>query len=142
MSFERIFPFTMKWEGWSKETNDPSDPGGLTKFGLSKKANPDLDIANLTLQDAMEVYKKRYWTPIAEGLDDALDMVCFDTAVNCGVGTVKRWLREGIDYRDILEDRRDHYAYLIIKNPKLEKFSKGWLNRVADLEKFILTKGV
>ncbi len=137
MSFERIFAFTMKWEGWNKATDDPDDPGGFTKFGLSKKANPDLDIASLTLDKAMEIYRDRYWTPIADGIDDNLDMACFDTAVNCGVGRVKGWLMDCLDYKDVIRHRRIHYGNIISKNPKLAKYEKGWLNRVAALEDFI-----
>ena len=34
--------------------NDPRDPGGETAFGLSKRANPDLDMARLTLDAAVQ----------------------------------------------------------------------------------------
>lgn len=40
---------------------NPKDPGGETKFGLAKKYNPDLDIKNLTLDQAKNIYKERYW---------------------------------------------------------------------------------
>jgi murein DD-endopeptidase MepM/ murein hydrolase activator NlpD len=43
--------------------NHPKDPGGLTKFGVSKRANPDVDIAKLDLAGARAIYKKRYWEP-------------------------------------------------------------------------------
>ena len=41
--------------------NDPNDSGGQTKYGISKKAYPDLDIPNLTIAQAMEIYRKDYW---------------------------------------------------------------------------------
>ena len=43
-----VFPlalqFALKWEGGDKYTNDPIDPGGETKYGISKRAYPDIDI--------------------------------------------------------------------------------------------------
>jgi lysozyme family protein len=137
MSFAKIFDFTMAWEGWSAVTNDPDDPGGLTKYGLSKRANPDLDIVNLTLEDAKRIYKARYWTPIAKGTDDDIDMAAFDSAVNCGVGTVKKWLPYCSTVDDVLKKRMTRYRYLIKANPALAKYSKGWTNRVNALRKFL-----
>jgi lysozyme family protein len=48
-------------EGGGKLVNDPHDAGGLTKYGFSKRANPDLDIANLTLGLAIERARTKYW---------------------------------------------------------------------------------
>jgi lysozyme family protein len=138
MSFSKIFPFTMAWEGWSEKTNDPDDPGGLTKYGLSKKANPDLDIANLTLGEAEAIYKKRYWEPVAKYEDDALDMAAFDSCVNCGVPTVKLWLPQCNSFDDLLNKRMERYRYLIRIRPALAKYSKGWTNRVDALRKFLV----
>ena len=41
--------------------HDSRDPGGETKFGISKRAHPDLDIANLTRDQAGAVYRRDYW---------------------------------------------------------------------------------
>jgi len=38
--------------------NHPDDPGGETNFGISKKEFPNLDIKNLTRDDAKEIYKR------------------------------------------------------------------------------------
>jgi lysozyme family protein len=32
--------------------NDPLDPGGMTKYGISKRFNPDVDVENLTIEQA------------------------------------------------------------------------------------------
>jgi lysozyme family protein len=137
MPFDKIFQFTMKWEGWDKITDDPDDPGGLTKFGLSTKANPGLDIANLTLEDAECIYKNRYWFPVARFENDLLDMAAFDSAVNCGVQRVKTWLLRCSTYSDMLDRRLEHYEDIIARNPKLAKYRKGWKNRVVALRKFL-----
>ncbi|PKN67172.1 MAG: peptidoglycan-binding protein [Deltaproteobacteria bacterium HGW-Deltaproteobacteria-15] len=41
--------------------NDPDDPGGETKFGISKRAYPNIDIANLTKEDAVGIYYRDWW---------------------------------------------------------------------------------
>lgn len=81
-------------EGGAKVTNDPADPGGLTKYGISKRANPDLDIANLTEAQAGAIYRERYWTPCRCGeMPWPVALVVFDCAVNMGVGRAARLLQ-------------------------------------------------
>jgi lysozyme family protein len=135
--FNRIFSFTIKWEGGSKYTNDPDDPGGGTKYGISQKNNPYVDVKTLTEEEAKEIYKTKYWNPVTKGEDDNLDMACFDTAVNCGVGRVKNWLQDAKEWQDILAMRRLHYEAIITKNPVLAKYANGWENRVKALENFL-----
>lgn len=50
---------TLKFEGIL--SNDKYDAGGLTKFGISKRAYPKLDIVNLTVEDAKKIYERDYW---------------------------------------------------------------------------------
>lgn len=57
------FDFAMKLEGGGKLHTVEGDPGGTTKWGISQRANPDVDIAALTREDAMEIYDRRYWAP-------------------------------------------------------------------------------
>jgi lysozyme family protein len=70
-------------------SNDAFDSGGLTKYGISHASYPDLDIANLSLQDAIDIYHRDYWNSMR--LDACGDQVLanelFDMAVNSGVGT-------------------------------------------------------
>lgn len=66
--------------------NDPRDPGGETKYGISKKAFPDLDIASLTVTQAKEIYRKQYWNAVqADELPPGVGLMVFDLAVNAGV---------------------------------------------------------
>ena len=39
----------------------PGDPGGETNYGISKRSYPDVDIAQLTLDDAKTIYRRDYW---------------------------------------------------------------------------------
>ena len=41
--------------------SDPDDRGGMTKFGISQRAHPELDIPNLTKEEAKQVYFEDYW---------------------------------------------------------------------------------
>jgi lysozyme family protein len=42
-------------------SNDPSDRGGETKYGISKTSYPDLDIKNLTREEAIAIYERDFW---------------------------------------------------------------------------------
>ena len=44
--------------------NDPDDPGGETKFGISKRSYPNEDIPNLTLERAKFLAKRDFWYPM------------------------------------------------------------------------------
>ena len=125
MSFEKIFDFTILWEGGSKVTDDPNDSGEVTKWGIASKDNPDIDVVNLTESEAMDIYRERYWNPIAQGKDDNLDMAAFDSAVNCGVPTVKKWLLTCITWEDVTALRRQHCLNIVDAHPNDAKYLKG-----------------
>lgn len=66
--------------------NDPLDPGGETHWGISKRAYPSLSIRTLTREDAIEIYRRDYWTLARCGeVPPALGIPLFDAAVNQGV---------------------------------------------------------
>ena len=60
-TFEEIIDKVIEHEGGY--VNDPDDPGGETKYGIAKKSNPDVDIKNLTIEQAKEIYWDKYWVP-------------------------------------------------------------------------------
>ena len=62
MTFDDAFEALMAHEGGY--ANDPRDPGGETKYGISKRAYPAVDIRNLTLEAAKAIYKRDYWRPV------------------------------------------------------------------------------
>lgn len=65
--------------------DDKNDSGGLTKYGISKKAYPKLDIDNLTIEQAKDIYYRDYWGRCkCDYLPDALSVAVFDYAVNSG----------------------------------------------------------
>lgn len=77
--------------------NHPSDPGGETKYGISKRAFPNEDIASLTVARASELYRVHYW--LAAGCDrlpSPLNLAVFDAAVHHGPGTAIRLLQRAL----------------------------------------------
>ena len=129
-TFEDALKFVLKWEGGY--SNDPNDPGGETKFGISKRSYPNLDIKNLTVKQAKEIYFQNYWLKAGcDKLTSPLDIIVFDTAVNMGVSRAKEFLGVSADWRDYLIRRIVFYAGL--GTAKL--YIRGWVNRVVDLYK-------
>jgi len=133
--FEKAMKFILKWEGGY--VNDPADPGGETRYGISKNAHPDVDIRNLTEEGAKEIYLRDYWKPAdCPSMKWPLCLVVFDTAVNMGVGRAKRLLEkaEG-DWMLYLLERSKRYGSIIKNRPTSIKYINGWMNRVIDLYK-------
>ncbi len=116
--------------------NDPVDRGGETKFGISRRAHPGVDIRNLTREQAAEIYRREYWDAIgADRLPPEMREVAFDAAVNQGVPWTQRALREaGGDRAKFIALRRARYAEIIAKDPKQARFRKGWENRLRRFE--------
>lgn len=162
-AFDKAFDYTMEWEGGSKMTNDPDDPGGVTKYGISKRSHPDVDIENLTEEGAKTLYALGYWGGINGNLlaekSERLAIKVFDAGVNIGTVRAVRFLQEvlnsmdGVDPR-LTEDGRlgsatlkaldqvDEYSVLELYALRLEKyyigldkpkFLKGWLRRARAL---------
>jgi lysozyme family protein len=128
IEFIKAMKFVLKWEGGY--TNDPNDPGGETKYGISKRSYPDLDIKNLTIEEATDIYYQNYW--LKAGCDNVLfpfNLIFFDTAVNCGVERAKRFSMVCKDWQDYLFLRIEYYTKL----ENFKHFGKGWVNRVLDL---------
>lgn len=65
---------------------DPVDLGGETKWGISKRAYPGLNIKALTLEDAKQIYWKDFWNRLllAQITDDDIATEIFEQAVNFG----------------------------------------------------------
>lgn len=75
--------------------NDKRDSGGETKYGISKRAYPDVDIEALTLWQAEEIYHKDYWLRCkCDLLPDYLSIAVFDYAVNSGVSKAAKSLQK------------------------------------------------
>ena len=95
MNFDQAFDRLIGNEGGY--VNNPADPGGETKFGISKRTYPDVDIASLTLEQAKAIYKRDYWDRAkADQYDGQIGFQLFDTAVNSGVDRAIRILQAAV----------------------------------------------
>lgn len=112
--------------------NDPVDKGGETKFGISKRAYPNLDIKNLTEAQAATIYKRDYWDKInADQLPANIREMAFDSAVNHGVSWTKEALRKSNnDPQKFLALRKEKYQNIVANDPSQGKFLRGWMNRL------------
>jgi lysozyme family protein len=94
-NFERAFALVVGIEaGYS---NDPNDPGNWTggrvnvgqlkgtKYGISAAAYPNVDIENLALDGAQDIYAADYWHACScDQMPWPLCLFVFDMAVNQG----------------------------------------------------------
>lgn len=156
-NFIKAIDFTLPWEaGRTKNgqlrpdggyTNDPKDPGGETKWGISKRAYPSLDIKNLTLDKAFVIYKTDYYDVYSklktfpvnlDTLQVGLAVAIFDSGVNCGVGRTANWYNLSTKENDplvgLMGRRLQHYNNL---KTNLPQYYNGWINRLNDLRKYV-----
>lgn len=73
------------------------DPGGETKFGIAKRFHPNVDIKNLTRDQAIEIYRADFWNK--GGFDSYPDGVGFqtlDAAVNHGIPEANKLLQQAV----------------------------------------------
>lgn len=146
--FDRAFELLIGHEGGY--VNHPDDPGGETKFGISKRSYPNVDIAALTLDAAKAIYLRDFWTPLrAEVVPEPIALVMFDFAVNSGVQqaimSLQRSLavkvdgdfgprtQEAVARRSVRSMVIDYQAERIVFMASLKTFStfgRGWSRRV------------
>ncbi len=153
-SFDTALAFVLRWEGGLHL--DPDDPGGLTNHGISQQAYPGVDIAALTKERIVELYRKDYWEAArCEEMPAPMALVMFDSAVNQGVGTAVRCLQRAVGVkadgllgpatmeaaertwkrapdlllRDVCFERLMHYTSLEL----WKKYRRNWGKRLADV---------
>lgn len=92
MNFDKAFERLIGHEGGY--VNDPRDPGGETKFGISKRSYPAEDIKTLTLERAKAIYRRDFWGLAGcDAVPDAMKFDLFDMAVNSGTVTAIKTLQ-------------------------------------------------
>lgn len=95
MNFDEAFERLLGHEGGY--VNHPHDPGGETKFGISKRSYPAEDIKALTVEQAKAIYKRDFWGPAGcDAIPEALRFDVFDTAVNSGVSAAVKMLQRAV----------------------------------------------
>lgn len=97
ITFDIAFDRLINHEGGY--VNNPTDPGGETKWGISKRSYPQLDIRNLSRDDAKQIYLKDFWIVVG-GVHDSVFFQLFDFAVNSGIDNAIRGLQRAINVAD------------------------------------------
>ncbi len=91
--------FLLEFEGVVLE-HDSDDAGGLTKFGIDHRSHPGVDIAALTRESALAIYRAEYDADqLAHALGVPLGLVHFDAVVNCGSRQAVRFFQRACLHR-------------------------------------------
>ncbi len=106
-AFSKAFAAVIQVEGGL--SLDPQDRGNWTsgtvgvgelrgtKYGIAAHVYPDLDIRNLTLAQARDIYYRDYWLPLhADAMPEAAAIQVFDAAVNHGIKPATRMLQRAL----------------------------------------------
>jgi lysozyme family protein len=129
---------------------------GITQAVLAerlKRPVTEAEVKALTREDAADIYRARYWSPIlADGLPPGVDYMVFDLAVNSGVSRAARFLQLAVgvtpdgkigpvtlgavakvDPRALvltLSERRENFFRALRTFPT---FGTGWIRRLRDV---------
>lgn len=147
--FDKAIDFVLSHEGGY--SNDPNDPGGETRWGISKRSHPELDIANLTREQAVLLYKTDYWDKCRCGeMPFPIALLVMDSSVNQGPDAAIRMLQASLDVNvdgklgpvtigaiqraaisrllcEFVAERAFRYAI----NPNVRRYGRGWFARLA-----------
>lgn len=149
MDFDKAFERVIGHEGGY--VNDARDPGGETKYGISKRAYPFADIKNLTLDQAKDIYLRDYWNKLhLDELPACVRFDMFDAAVNSGIGAAAKFLQraagtaaDGVIGKltiaaandldpQLLDKRLSGYRLQYLADLSVfPTYGRGWLRRVA-----------
>lgn len=99
MNFDQSFDQLIGFEGGY--SNDSSDPGGETMWGVTRRValqeGYQGSMRQLPRETAKAIYLKRYWTPIhADQAPEAARYALFDSSVNAGVTQTARWIERAL----------------------------------------------
>lgn len=156
--FKAVILHTLKWEGGY--VNDPDDAGGETKYGITKRQYPHIDIKNLTKDQAVTLYKSDYWKSYHDKIKSyKIAGKLFDLSVNMGHRHPNRMLQRAVNqlggnlvvdgvlgplsiaainncnedelYIAFYNQAKTRYEKLARRGNN-KKFLKGWMNRLND----------
>lgn len=140
-----------RWE--NRYTNDPDDPGGETRWGITKKDYPKLDIKNLRREVAIEIFWTDYWIRSkCYLLPLSIQFVHFGGVINFGVygqtvvlqraagvrmdgvlGPITLAASQRVTPKQILDSQVIRYRGIIEDRPRSIKYWDGWMNRINDI---------
>jgi lysozyme family protein len=149
--FDKAIQFILNQEGGY--VCNINDPGGETNFGISKRAYPNVDIKNLTIEQAVAIYKFDYWNKCkCDEMPFNLALAVLDSAVNQGVNAACKMLQQackvnvdGIIGQQTLKainkntfvDFMSLRAIRYTKSNVFDKYGFGWYRRLFNLTEFL-----
>ena len=112
--FEKAYQFMAphEWNAKHNYTNNPADPGGATKYGVTLATLQGLgslgdldgdgivdaaDVRAMTEGDAKGIYWNQYWK-FSDIEDDRVAAKAFDLAVNLGPKTGVKYLQRAVSF--------------------------------------------
>jgi len=163
--FSECLPYVLKDEGGNDD--DPHDPGGRTSRGIIQREydvyrrshfEATQDVWNASDLEIADIYKTQYWEPHCEQMPSGVDYILFDMNVNMGPVQAAKLLQRGLGVNadghigmitihavinkapvltinDVTKFKIDFYRSL----KTFKYFGRGWLNRVASVQKVALT---
>ena len=166
ITFDQAFERLIGHEGgYSSDRNDPGNWTGSkvgagkllgTKYGLAANTYPNLDIKNITVVEAKEIYKRDWWDKLgADQLHPAIVFQLWDFAVNAGKSRAVKELQQvagvtadgvlgaktiaavnALDLNDVLLALTAERLMFYTSLPTFTTYGKGWVNRCAENLKY------
>lgn len=162
MDFDKAFDVLIGHEGGY--TDDRRDPGNWTggkvgsgalkgtKFGIAANTYGQLDIKNLTVAQAKEIYRRDFWDRMQlQRLPPEVRFDLFDAAVNSGVGRANRFLQAAVGVKQDgivgpvtlaaankmlpleLDKKINGHRLLFMASLSVwPSFARGWARRIAN----------
>lgn len=153
MDYTTAIKFVLEMEGGYNFHK--SDPGGATKYGISAKSYPHLDIKSLDRDIAIQIYYQDYWLPCkCDILPDKLDLVILDSSVNLGCSQACKLLQACLGLKmdgrigpitllacqgrqDLINDYLFKRLSFYTNLKTFDKFGSGWVSRVISLRNYL-----
>jgi hypothetical protein len=127
------------YKGYTPSTGDPETNFGITAptYNAWKKKHVGMPaLKNINRDIASSIYKSNYWDPFnTYKLSEPLHIAAFNAAVNMGVGTSGKLLKQSHgDLHSFFQAQRQYYHRIVEKHPAQGVYLKGWTNRTNNLE--------
>lgn len=94
--------------------------GEYSKYGITKKSYPHIDIDNLTELKAKQIYTKDFWNKLPKSKQT---WEYFSSYINTGTP---------MNTYDLI----NHYILIINNKPEKREYLNGWMNRSCDCNKY------
>ena len=167
MNFDKCMSMLLAHEGGY--VNHPSDPGGMTNLGVTKRTYDEYhgtdvtedEMRALTKADVEPIYRRNYWNRCrCQDLPSGVDWAVFDFAVNAGTGRAAKALQQAVEVEqdgsigpltlmkvkivpvENIINRTAVYREQFYRSLKtFDTFGRGWLRRNDETREQALAMG-